>query len=41
MWAIAGLAMSVVCGYLGFAVYDDHSFRSHLKPREPEQKEAE
>lgn len=29
--AIASLAGSVVCGYLGFAVYDDRNVMVHLK----------
>jgi hypothetical protein len=38
--AISGLAASVLCGYLGFAAYDDRNFMQHLRdsriPKEEE-----
>lgn len=38
--AIAGLAATVICGYLGFGAYDDRNFMQHLRdsksPKEEE-----
>ena len=32
---IAGLAASVICGYLGFATWDDRNFMRHLRDTSP------